>query len=335
MSTNIANCPLWIFRCNFKIDNPAYQEKEGCYKKNLCPILILENETWDQYCYDKLVEKGESKNSIKWEDYINFLGKNTQPQKVKTINKPPYLLSFSRLHEQSRESDILVVLEYSETKYRRKMGIIKKGTTIEEIKRNRYKIYAFPLCDVQEIDSKYDAIFRGLLPMNLTASALSHHVQGVKCVFERKRPNNISLDVLSNSQIEELCFIWLTRLAPHKIRMTRPIVYSGKGNIPTIDILGLNQDKDILAVQVSYTSQDQLILDKIGKLLDFVGDLRVICVNPNDEKELINKVENKYRNHNNRHSLEIISLSRVWNDCVKDKECKSKIDKMIDELYVF
>ena len=88
-------------------------------------------------------------------------------------------------------------------------------------------------------------------------------------------------------------------------------------------------------MQVSYTSQDHLILDKIGKLLEFVGDLRVICVNSNDEKELINEVENKYRNHNNRHSLEIISLSRVWNDCVKDKECKSKIDKMIDELYVF
>lgn len=336
MSKNVENCPLWIFRCNFQIGNPAYPVKKELYEKNLCPILILDEETWDQYCYDELIEKEKSKDSVQWEDYIKRLKNNELPQNVKNKNVPPYINAFFRLYQQSHESDIIVVLEYSGKMYTRKMGLIKKGTKAQLIQGKGYKIYAFPLSGIKEMVSKYDTIFSGLLPMNLTAAKLSHHVQGVKCVFYEKRPTEISLDVLSNSQIEELCFTWIkSQLPPERLQMTRPIVSSGKGNIPTIDILGLNQYKDIIAVQVSYTEEDKLILDKIGKLLDFEADIRVICVNPKDEEVLERKVEEKYKNDEKFGSLNIIPLSKVLNECINDKECKSKIDKMIDELYDF
>ncbi|MBO7660831.1 MAG: hypothetical protein J6S65_04780, partial [Bacteroidaceae bacterium] len=63
--------------------------------------------------------------------------------------------------------------------------------------------------------------------------------------------------------------------------------------------------------------------------------IRVICVNPKDEEVLERKVEEKYKNDEKFGSLNIIPLSKVLNECINDKECKSKIDKMIDELYDF
>lgn len=334
MST-IKNLPLWVFHCNFNRENIAYSDKTKYYNENLCPILILDNETWDQFCYDKLLVGHQSTSSFDWNDYIKTV---EEPQNTKTC-KPSYILYFEKLYKQSRESDVIVVLEYSEAKYPRKVGKVKKGTEIVTRYGNGFRVYAFPLSDVKVIDKKYDQMFVGLYTHSVTAAPLNHHVSGVRNIYECKRPITPSLDDLSNSQIEELSCNWLSRLAEKDILISRVLVKSGKGNIPTIDILGCNYDKDIIAVQVSYTSNKDLIVDKIVKLLNFEADNWVICINCDDEKYIREHVNNKCKEINDYETkidkLHIVQLQNIWNESIKDSWCKKEIDRMITDLYTF
>lgn len=324
----INNMPVWLFRCNY-IDlgskMPQYKDVTSLYEHNRCPITILSTETWDKYCYEELL-CGNKK--VSWEAYAENHTNETKS------NIPSYVDRFVKLADLAKVQDVLVILEYkddgrgTENKPEKKIGIIKKGSSIELIKGDSYEIFYLELDtdSVITIPKNEYMILNGLIPSNVTLGPVVNRAYAMNELYhfiKDKAPITLALQNFPNERIEDLCTLWLqSNYANDDIRLEKVYIENGQLNFPVLDILGKTKNNDVLAAQVSYTENDNTILSKIDKLKKIKTELHLMFTKLSEEKyeKLCTKEDIKDIIH--------VSLDKVWNNLCSDYSLKKKVEEL-------
>lgn len=281
--------PSWLVRCNYRKTDRQYEMKERLYADNKISICIQDyEEEKDGVCYEKL-QKGE---------------------KVKKA--PLYISRFCLLAKQIQVNDILVISEYSDHDI--KLGLLKKGTEIEEIKKEGYTLYCLQMksvyCGIHEINSitlQNFPILKGLMPHSITLSPIKRRTNAIRSIYYGYPLQN-ELDAIPDEEIEKMCNEWLTSsFALESIRIVKTLMEKGKG-MHDIDVLGLNKNNQVIAAQVSYTDNVSTIKGKYKSLLNYkYADKYILCTLKNKEEV------STFMNIDND-NLTIISLNDIWKD---------------------
>lgn len=322
------NKPVWLFRCNY-IDlgskMPQYKDVTSLYEHNRCPITILFTETWDKYCYEELL--GGNK-SVSWEAYAE-----NHPNDTKS-NIPSYVDRFVKLVDLAKVQDVLVILEYKDdgkgigNKPEKKIGIIRKGCSIELIKGDSYEIFYLELDadSVITIPKNEYTILNGLIPSNVTLGPVVNRACAMNELYHSIKDNipiTLSLQNFPNERIEDLCTLWLqSNYANDDIRLEKVYIENGQMNFPVLDILGKTKNNDVLAAQVSYTDNDNTILSKIDKLKMIKTELHLMFTKLSEDK--YEKLCAKRKVEDIIH----VSLDKVWKELNSDYLLKKKVEEL-------
>ena len=144
--------------------------------------------------------------------------------------------------KQIQVNDILVISEYSDHDI--KLGLLKKGTEIEEIKKEGYTLYCLQMksvyCGIHEINSitlQNFPILKGLMPHSITLSPIKRRTNAIRSIYYGYPLQN-ELDAIPDEEIEKMCHEWLTSsFALESIRIVKTLMEKGKG-MHDIDVLG-------------------------------------------------------------------------------------------------
>ena len=307
------NMPVWLFRCNY-IDlgskMPQYKDVTSLYEHNRCPITILSTEKEDRYCYETLL-KGE-----------------------KVSHAPSYVDRFIKLANLAKEQDVLIILEFkdggkgTENKPEKKIGIIRKGSSIESMKDIIYELFYLEL-DADSVitipKNKY-TILNGLIPSNVTLGPVLNRATAVNELYhfiKDKTPITLALQNFPNEKIEDLCTLWLqSEYADEDIRLEKVYIENGQLNFPVLDILGKTNSNNVLAAQVSYTENENTILSKIEKLKMIKTELHLMFTKLSDEKYKKLSTRGDFRD------IMHISLDKVWTDLNNDCTLREKVEEL-------
>lgn len=332
------NLPVWLFRCNYeakRVDNPQYKDVPALYEQNCCPITILENEKWDKYCYNKL-KIGEEPT---WDDFPN---KNKETN-TKTV--PKYIRSFMKLYEVAKKEDVLVVLEYKDGEKNerpRKLGILHNVNTIDVFKTDQklYDIFCLKLNPKSVITTcgKEFAILNGLFLPNVTLGEIISRKVAINELYRslKSGKNQISLclENLPNEKIEDLCAYWLqSDHAGKDLKLKTIYVENGELNFPVLDIMGKTFFNEVLAAQVSYTKDDQTIINKVKKLVKIHTEIHVMFTLLSQD-EFNQKCKKKGEDEAQTGTdVKSVSLKEVWEDLYNDEKGKEFILKLFKDSY--
>ena len=307
------NMPVWLFRCNY-IDlgskMPQYKDVTSLYEHNRCPITILYTETWDKHCYETLL-KGE-----------------------KVSHAPSYVDRFIKLAHLAKEQDVLIILEYKDdgkgtgNKPEKKIGIIRKGSSIESKKDSIYELFYLELDadSVITIPKNQYTILNGLIPSNVTLGPVLIRATAVNELYhfiKDKTPITLTLQNFPNERIEDLCTLWLkSKYADEIIRLEKVYIENGQLNFPVLDILGKTSSNNVLAAQVSYTENENTILSKMKMLNMIKTELHLMFTKLSDEKYIKLSTKGDFRD------IMHVSLDKVWTDLYNDCTLREKVEEL-------
>lgn len=330
---NLNSMPVWLFRCNYegnRIDTPQYKDVPFLYKQNCCPITILNNETWDNNCFNILLRG--TKDDVSWEEYAK-----DHPNETKK-NIPSYVKRFVDLANLVKQQDILVVLEYKDdgkgtgTKPNKKMGILRKGSSIITIPCNNYNLHYLKLYpdSVITIQKNEYPILNGLIPSNVTLGPIINRADAIMELYhyiKDKTPIKLAIHNFPNEKIEDLCALWLqTKYADENIRLVKVYVKNGLLNFPVLDILGKTKDNNVLAAQVSYTDNKSTVISKIKKLKLLMTELHLMFTKYTDEK-----FDRDCRTKGD--DVKHVSIDKVWTDLYNDNQLRKKVEELFLHSY--
>lgn len=332
------NMPVWLFRCNY-IDlgskMPQYKDVTSLYEHNRCPITILFSETWDKYCYKEL---HSGKKSVSWEAYAE-----NHPNETKS-NIPSYVDRFVKLAYLAKVQDVLVILEFKDdgkgigNKPEKKIGIIRKGCSIELIKGDSYEIFYLELDtdSVITIPNNKFTILNGLIPSNVTLGPIQSRANAINELYHfirDKRPIKRELQNLPNEKIEDLCCKWLQSKYAKEFQLKSVYVANGKSNFPVLDILGKTEENGILAAQVSYTENIGTIVSKIKKLVEIEFDIHLMFTNLT--KDLFTNSCKKKGEEGAKPGTDVkhVQLETVWDNLINDDDGRSYIEDLFSQSY--
>ncbi len=332
------NMPVWLFRCNFNHYEKAYKEKVApFYEKNRCPIQIQKHETWDKYCYNKLINENKSREEISWDEYA----KDHPKEKKKEVST--YISKFATLANAVKQKAILVVLEYKDIKGEKcedvKLGIIPKGKEIGVERGNNgkdYELFYYELESVIKIRKNVYSILNGLIPSNTTLGPINNRENAVNEFYhfiKDKTTIKRELENLPNDKIEDLCCEWLKTGHAKEYQLQVVYVENGKHNFPVLDIMGKTIHDQVLAAQVSYTESVDTIISKVKKLVTLGIDTHLMFTKLSDT-DFKNKCKEKGEKEAKKGTdVKHISLQKVWEDLTNDIKKRSFIEKLFEDAY--
>lgn len=292
--------PIYLVRCNYT--DKSASELEYLYENNIVSICIQEEETIDQKYFDDLING------------------NNPPYN----NKLPYIQRFVNLANLVKEQDVIVIASYLEKNP--KIGLIKKGAEMFCKEGNGFKLFCLKMKSVystpswgeqfDSIDLRTYPIIKSIIPQQVTISAVNQRKNAIYGIYYgAKYPLDLSL--ITDSAIEIMCTEWLrSRFANEKYRICYQIIRTG-GNFADVDILGANNQNKIVAVQVSNTSDINLVSKKIDKLKSFSSDEKIMFSNVHrPDLEKIDDCRN-------------IFIGDVWSDFYSDSYYKVMLARLV------
>jgi len=111
---------------------------------------------------------------------------------------------------------------------------------------------------------------------------------------------------------------WLrTDFAPDTFKINYQIIKTG-GNFADIDILGVTNEDNVVAGQVSYTEDMNLVLKKISKLKGFKADKRMIF-------SMVNQPDLNYIDN-----CKNVYIEDVWNDLNSDTIYRNFLRRLVE-----
>jgi len=286
--------PVYYARCNYPIEDIANQYIPELFEKNLISICIKDNEPIDIQLYDDLLAGRDVKHN---------------PKLI-------YLHRFFNIVRQVKTKDVIVVSSYLGNK-ENKIGLIKKGSEIIELKKDRLTLYCLQMKSVyctpypnfwgknNEVKtlnlSKYP-VLKSLIPQQVTISPVIKNKNKIYSIYYGY-PIEFELASLSNEDVEIMCMEWLrSKYAPPDFKMQFQLLKTG-GNNADIDILGCTYDNEKIACQVTNTDNQKLIKDKEQKLEDFdsfrkimFSHLETFWTAPDSFNQNITEIWNDFKN---------------------------------------
>lgn len=292
--------PIYLVRCNYT--GKSASELEYLYKNNIVSICIQEEEAEDQNYFDALING------------------NNPPYN----NKLPYIQRFVSLVDLVKEQDVIVIASYLGKNP--KIGLIKKGSEMFYREGNGFKLFCLEMKSVyctpnwgerfDSIDLRTYPIIKSIIPQQVTISTVNQRRNAIYGIYYgAKYP--LDLSFMTDSAIEVMCTEWLrSQFANEKYRICYQIIRTG-GNFADVDILGANNQNKIVAVQVSNTSDINLVSKKIDKLNSFSSYEKIMfsMVHCPDLKEIDDCLN--------------IFIGDVWNDFYSDSYYKVMLKRLV------
>jgi len=293
--------PVYLIRCNYK-NEPGKGLIPYFYERNFVSICIQGDENEHQQYYDNLISGAE-------------IPKN---------NKLVYISRFVQIAKQVEQYDVIVVATYAGLAP--KIGLIKKGTKIictENQIANFYcltmeSVYCTPnsFQQVNTIDLTSYPILKSIIPQQVTISPVNKRKNIVYSIYYGVG-FPVELNRLSESAIELMCMEWMrSDFAPDTFKIIYQIIKTG-GNYADIDILGVCNEDKIVAGQVSYTDDINLVSQKINKLNAFDADKRMIF-------SMVYRPDLNYVD-----GCKNIFIEDVWNDFNSSSTYKKYIERLM------
>ena len=231
---------------NSKIDTNAIHE---LYEKNLISMNIRDNEKEDI-------------------DNWNLLRSNQDVKKVSG-----YVKQFHNLYLASQENDVLVYAKF--LGYQSKLGLVKKGSKIKEIKKDRQTFFCLELSNVRNIDKSDFPLLETVIPYYSTVSKVDKGREKLLSIYYEDYILPMKLENLSAKATELLCVEWLRSEFNNISKISYQLMPTG-GNNSTIDFLGKTADNKVMAAQITTSKSIKTIKNKIDKLELFNADYRVM-----------------------------------------------------------
>lgn len=292
--------PIYLVRCNYT--GKSASELEYLYENNIVSICIQEEETIDQSYFDELIN-----------------GNNPAYD-----NKLLYIQRFVSLTNLVKEQDVIIIASYLGKNP--KIGLLKKGSEMFCKEGDGFRLYCLNMKSVyctpnwskefDSIDLRTYPILKSIIPQQVTISAVNQRKSAIYGIYYGvKYPLDLSL--MTDSAIEIMCTEWLrSRFAEEEYRICYQIIRTG-GNFVDVDVLGANNQNRIVAAQVSYTTDINLVSKKIDKLNSFSSDEKVMFSNVHrPELKSINGCRN-------------IFIGDVWNDFYSDSYYKVMLERLV------
>lgn len=292
--------PVYLVRCNYT--GKSASELEYLYENNIVSICIQEEQTEDQKYFDDLING------------------NNPPYN----NKLLYIRRFVNLVNLAKEQDVIAIASYLGKNP--KIGLIKKGSEIFCKEGNEFKLFCLKMKSVyctpnwgeefDSIDLRTYPILKSIIPQQVTISAINQRKSAIYGIYYGvKYPLDLSL--MTDSAIEVMCTEWLrSRFAKEEYRICYQIIRTG-GNFADVDVLGANNQNRIVAAQVSYTTDINLVSKKIDKLNSFSSDEKIMFSNVHrPDLKSINGCRN-------------IFIGDVWEDFYSDSYYKVMLERLV------
>ena len=232
--------------------------------------------------------------------------------RMKSGEKPKqqYIQRWQQLEKELKNKDIIVCASYKHLGF--KIGVLKKGEISAKKGEAKDFYEVLKLEDVKKIDLDLYPFLQTLIPQNTTISAIKRKNYKLRKIYQnmivnpqRKEFDPITYEILVNE--------WLrSKHAPENLRIKCQLLKTG-GNKKDIDIYGMTFKNQLLAAQVSDTSNQNTIRKKINKLEKY-EDLQKIFFFDISEK--------KIENH------EIINLKTVVSDLENDSNYRGLIEEL-------
>lgn len=291
---------IYLVRCNYT--GKSASELEYLYENNIVSICIQEEETADR-------------------DYFDTLIKGNKPS---YNNKLPYIQRFVNLVDLVKEQDVIVIASYFGKNP--KMGLIKKGSKMFCKEGNEFKLFCLKMKSVyctpnwgekfDSIDLRAYPILKSIIPSQVTISAVKQRKNAIYGIYYGIR-YPLDLSLMTDSAIEIMCTEWLrSQFANEKYRIHYQITRTG-GNFADIDVLGANNQNNIVAAQILNTSDINLVSKKIEKLKSFSSDEKIMFSNVHrTDIEHIDGCQN-------------IFITDVWNNFYSDFYYKVMLERLV------
>jgi len=274
----------YIVRTNISSDKyDAVEMTKNLYDNNYVSINI-----------DTVSEKKEYQY---WKDLKNGL-------KIK--HKYNYIKFFYNLLEDVKKQDVLVYASFAGEKY--KLGLIKKGTLIEEEKINEHIFLKLKMVSVEKFEKYKYPILETYIPQQVAVQNIKKGNEKIKSIYYGF-PIIPKLENLSSNETELICAEWLrSDLCPKEYKIKYQLLLNGK-NYPNIDIYGKTYDNKVIVAQITISESKGTILSKNSKLEAVEADIKLI-----------------FGQNNDINLSNYISIQEVWKDLYNDKKYKEMIE---------
>jgi hypothetical protein len=222
--------------------------------------------------------------------------------------------AWRKLENLVKSNDVLIVSQYNNTSTTL-IGILKKDSMIIEEKIGKAELKKYKLSEVKYIkENKKYKLFTTLNPSGLTIIPVLKSREIINFIYSGNI-NNISLETLTNTHVEELCNDWIKKQNENDFHRE---IFPPGGNTEFLDILIQLKNNTIIAAQVSTSSDKNRVENKCVKLLKVQAD----------KYYMFGNLEG-YNNEN----LNYIMLKKVWGDLTSDSNYLQIINKKLTEFY--
>lgn len=264
---------VYYARCNYPIGDLANQYLDELYEKNLIAICIKDNKIEQEY------------DMVLFSKLLNNL-------EVKYDNKLNYIHRFFDIVNRVKYDDVIVVgsyLGYPNVK----LGLVKKGSEIIRLKKDGLTFFCLQMKSVycnpfpnfwgrkQEKEglNLFDfPILKSVIPYRTTFSPIIKNRNKIYSLYYGY-PLMFELDSLSEEGVEIMCTEWIrSKYAPKHLRINYQLLKTG-GNFEGIDILGCNENNEIVTCQVTIGSSKSIIEKKTNGINKFEADYKIIFSN--------------------------------------------------------
>lgn len=233
-------------------------------------------------------------------------------RKLKNGEKPKqqYIQRWHQLEKELANQDVIVCASYKNLGY--KIGILKKDKRSKQKGEKRDFYEVLKLENVKKIDLDLYPFIQTLIPQNTTISVIKRKNYKLRKIYQnmivntqRKEFDPITYEILVNE--------WLRyKHAPENLRLKYQLLKTG-GNKKDIDIYGMTCENQLLAAQISDTSNQSIIQRKINKLEKYEDLKKIFFFNIPEKKE---------------ENYQIINLETVISDLEKDSNYKGLLEEL-------
>jgi hypothetical protein len=276
--------PVYFIRHNFTNEKgkavlPTVEEK------NLITILVDQEKELENW------------NSIEQSD-------------ISLNNGTQFIKFWFDIQKKLEFTDVLVISQYKPMSC--KIGLIRRGTKFSTLPgQNDFK--TFQLENTEEFFYARFPLFYALLPKYGTISPVKQRINFIRHLYY-KTALTISLDNLTNKQVEHICAEWLrSEHAPKDFQLKYQLLTTG-GNMPDIDICGRTHSDVKLIAQVCDTTDKALIKRKSEKLLNQHPE--TLCL-------MFSQTES------NQPNITYIKLKEIWDALYNDANYRPMLEEMI------
>ena len=269
----------------------------------------------DAYNTDKLINDLCENNIVsinvrnrKGDDTGIIIEKERSNENKERIITPDYIKQFCNLEEKLIETDVIVVACYLNKNP--KIGLIKRGSKIftKENTGEIYYLYCLQMNNVLCISDERKDFLYTLIPVPKTIIPIKKKAGVIHSIYY-DMPLPFELSSLTDSNLEILCAEYLRCKSEYKTKVLG-------GTFPDIDIIGYNNQDELIAAQVSSAENSETLDKKIKKLCSFEKAKHKILFST-----LPSKKHPDYLN---------INIQDVWNDFEKDESYKKFLEQLIE-----